>query len=115
MADAFEASRPIPRSNFDAKLTAYTGTAVTDQVLGNNPRRRWVAIHSLTTNASIAVIFLAHRTPGFGDPEFRISPGDTIVFSMTGDMPWQGGISMLAAAADSFAVNEITDYPYEGG
>lgn len=78
-----------------------------------NWKRRWFAIKVPLTEADDLLVVLANGQPGvvpYG--QIQLSPGDSAVFSMSGDMPFQGAIYATGTTADSYCYwTEAEDYP----
>lgn len=80
----------------------------------NNPKRNWFEVSVPTTEVDAMLVVLARELPASGI-EFAnilLESGESVILSMTGDMPWQGAIWATGLSADSSCYwSEVEDYP----
>ncbi len=90
-------------------LTAQVAVAGT-YIVGANPTREWMAFVNQGTGY-IDVMWI--NEPGaVVAGRIRLYPGGTVVFSKTGDMPWDGPISATAEIAlDTLGGVEVSAVP----
>lgn len=101
-------------TSLEARRNSVTSGATPVTILPPNPRRRWCLVQSWETNEAVTHVFLTDNPYNFAiSPVIRIMPGDSIVLSATGDMPWTGGIVILGSGTDIVNAVDVGDRPYD--
>jgi len=113
MSTGFDFAATPPPANFTVRKCTTTVAATAVQIAAPNQRRRWIALKANIDNATGVWILLTDSYPDLGSsPSMELDPGQTVVFSVTGDMPYQGGIYCWGAAPDSIIGIECSTFPY---
>ena len=110
-----QVAAPVAMVNLNGRsnnLACPTGSYV--QLVSQNFKRRWLVIKVPITEPDTLVVVLAREEPAAGR-EFTtilLDSGDSLVLSMSGDMPWQGGVWATGLTADSWAYwSEVEEWP----
>ncbi len=77
-------------------VAKYNGTAVATvktSIAPVRPFRQWIAL-TCDTVTGVPMYVRCEYFAGATGIQFRLEPGDTIVFSRTGDMPFDGEITI---------------------
>ena len=101
---------------FDVKWASVAPTAAAAvQVASANRGRRWIAITCPAVTSWPAQLLLCNGMPNLVTQNYaaiQIEKGGSVVFSLTGDMPWAGAIYAIGIGGTSGLIAaEATDYP----
>lgn len=85
------------------------------QLVPENFKRRWFSVTVPETETDECLIVLSRHYPALAGTEYGqiyLASGMTVIFSMSGDMPWQGHIYATGLTADTYVYwTEVEDFP----
>jgi len=98
-----------------ARRLSMTGGSGGVMLAGPNKRRIYLAAQNDIDSTGTGYVFLGDNPANFAtDPVIPLMPGQWVILSITGDMPWLGGVYGYAAAGTTVNAVECGYYPFEG-